>query len=151
MIQFTINYLDADRVFAQLEQRGINMLPLMTDLGEYLTETTKQRFPAGVAPDGTPWQPNAPATLAAYLRNGGGSGAKRPLIGETSRLSREIYHQPDQTSVEIGSGLVQSAIHQFGGQAGKGLRTTIPARPFLGLSADDQEAIIGMASDYLLS
>lgn len=153
----------ADRVFAELIAKGTTLTPLMQDLGEFLTETTKQRFETSTAPDGTRWEPNAPATYLAYLDKFSGSygksgqlskaganraSGKKPLIGETGRLSREIYYQADATGVEISSGLIYSAIQQFGGVAGRGVQ--IPARPYLGLSAEDEVEITEIAGAYLL-
>lgn len=161
-IDLTIDDQAAQQLFAELVRRGTNLAPLMQDLGEYLTETTKQRFQASTAPDGSKWEPNTQATYLAYLaafkgsfgKTGkitkGGAGrasGKKPLIGETRRLSSEIYYQADAKSVEIGSGLVYSAIHQFGGSAGRGVK--IPARPYLGLSADDQGFVVEQAAAYL--
>jgi phage virion morphogenesis protein len=163
-IKVTLAAEQADALFKELIARGTNLTPLMQDLGEYLTETTKQRFQTSTAPDGQKWKPNAQATYLAYLgafkgsfgKTGkitkGGAGramGKKPLIGETRRLSSEIYYQADRQSVEIGSGLVYSAIHQFGGQAGRGLSVKIPARPFLGISSSDEAAITDMAGAYL--
>jgi phage gpG-like protein len=155
----------AQEALSALAKRGTDLRPLMQELGEYLTETTKQRFQTSTAPDGSRWAPNAPATYLAYLGQSKGSfgkygrmtkagaaraSGKKPLIGETRRLSSEIYYRADSRSVEIGSGLVYSAIHQFGGQAGRGKQVTIPARPYLGLSADDQNAIQMLAAGYLV-
>lgn len=158
-IEVQLQAQDANRVFAELIKRGTDLTPLHQDLGEFLTESTKQRFQTSTAPDGTPWAPNAPATYLAYLSKFSKSGkvskagasragGKKPLIGETGRLSREIYYQADATGVEISSGEEYSAIQQFGGIAGRGVQ--IPARPYLGLSPSDEEAITEIAGSYLL-
>lgn len=158
-IEVQLQAQDANRVFAELIKRGTDLTPLHQELGEFLTESTKQRFQTSTAPDGTPWAPNAPATYLAYLSKFSKSGkvskagssragGKKPLIGETGRLSREIYYQADATGVEISSGEEYSAIHQFGGIAGRGVQ--IPARPYLGLSPSDEEAITEIAGSYLL-
>lgn len=122
----------------------------MQQIGEALLDRTKQRFVTSTAPDGTPWAPNAPATLAAYLNAYGGmrkkdgslskrgaarAAAKKPLIGETGNLSRQFYVRADRHSVVLGSSTPYAAIHQFGGQAGRGRKATIPARPFMPVTA----------------
>lgn len=165
VVEIKLHSAEADRYFAELVQRGTEARPLFQDIGEYLTESTKQRFETSTAPDGTRWRPNAPATHLAYLSKFSGSydksgklskagarraAGKKPLIGETGRLSREIYYQAGSDSVDIGSGLAYAAIHQFGGRAGRGLSVGIPAREFLGLSADDTVALRDMAASYLV-
>lgn len=165
MIRIELDDAKAQAALSDLAQRGADLRPLMQELGEYLTETTKQRFQTSTAPDGSRWQPNAPATYLAYLGKSKGSfgktgritkagaaraSGKKPLIGETGSLSRQIYYRADARSVEISSAEDYSAIHQFGGQAGRGRKVTIPARPYLGLSNDDQAAISEIAASYLL-
>lgn len=163
-VDFDLDQGQAQKYFGDLIARGANLLPLMQDIGEFLTETSKQRFQTSTAPDGTRWAPNAPATYLAYLNAFKGSfgkdgritkrgtaraGGKKPLIGETGRLGNEIAYAATADHVDITSGLAYSAIHQFGGQAGRGRSVTIPARPYLGISASDDAAITDMAGAYL--
>ena len=55
---------------------------------------------------------------------------------------RDSYvYQLNNAGVEIGSALIYSAIHHFGGQAGRGLKTKIIARPILGVSAAQEKAL----------
>lgn len=142
-----------------------NLRPLMAELGELLVDSTKARFVTSTAPDGRPWAPNAQATYLAFLGQSKGNTTKsgrlsakgsrrvmgkRPLIGESGRLGSEITPRADARSVEITSSLVYSAIHQFGGQAGRGGATTIPARPYLGLSELDRARAEDAVRGYLV-
>lgn len=151
-----------DAMFEELIRRGKDMTPLMQEIGEHLSETTKQRFQSSTSPSGAAWAPNAPATylryLGAFKDSFGSSGkitksgasrasGKKPLIGETRRLSTEILYSADSDSVEVGSYLAYSAIHQFGGTAGRG--SQIPARPYIGISSEDAEFIEERAGEYL--
>ena len=63
-----------------------------------------------------------------------GGQLKRSLIG-----SWEAY--PDG-SVIFGSNMVYARIHQQGGQAGRGNKTTIPARPYMGVPKDFDRRIL---------
>ena len=55
---------------------------------------------------------------------------------------RDSYvYQLNNAGVEIGSALIYSAIHHFGGQAGRGHKTKIIARPILGVSAAQEKAL----------
>lgn len=158
---------DDQPAIAGLEALGAkieNLRPLMKEIGELLVASTKARFLTSTAPDGTPWEPNAQATYLALLGKTSGNitkkgllsarGArrvmgKRPLIGESRRLSKEIAYQADARSVEISSSLVYSAIHQFGGQAGRGGQARIPPRPYLGLSEQDRARAESAVRAYL--
>jgi phage gpG-like protein len=95
-----------------------------------------------------------------YFRQDGRLGAKgaeammgkKPLIGESKSLSTTINYRVIDNGVEIGSPMIYAAVQQFGArrhQFGKAPWGDIPARPFLGLSADDTQAVISIVSAYL--
>ena len=142
-----------------------DLTPAMEDIGELLIETTKERFKTSTAPDGSPWEKNSFATLMTHLqgrkgvfskRDGGltKKGAKlaankKPLIGESKSLSEQFHYQASRTSVEVGSSVHYAPIHQFGGQAGRDKKVTIPARPFLGLSESDKRAVLEIIEEHL--
>lgn len=143
-----------DRLAAHLS----DMTPVMQDLGELLVQQTKDRFPTGTAPDGSRWAPKSPATLAAYGARKSNRVDRRPLFGPSGRLSSEIFYQASATGVEWGSGLIYSAVMQFGaargafGTAANGTPIpwgAIPARPFIGLSDDDAAAVVALLEDWL--
>lgn len=57
----------------QLRDKVENMEPLLRATGEDVVEGIKERFGTATAPDGTPWQKNSPATMAAYIMARGGT------------------------------------------------------------------------------
>lgn len=118
----------------------------------------RKGFTDQAAPDGTPWKPLAWSTIVARMggmkkfarkmrsrirRSGrGGSPGSRGvqilrddgfLLGSVSSLSAvgSIGHVT-RDEATLGSNLVYAAIHQFGGMAGRGHKTKIPARPYIG-------------------
>lgn len=164
--------LDASAALASLrrvEQAGLRLRPLMVAIGEALTESTKQRFSRGEGPDGVRWLPNSPVTIVRYLEGfsssfsrktgkitAGGQrrlAGKRPLAGESGALATTINYAADDDGVSIGSPMIYAAVQQFGAAArsfgGKSPWGTIPARPFLGLSADDERSILELATDCM--
>jgi len=131
--------------------------PLYQDIGEYMIEATRQRFARGVAPDGTAWAPKKASTLERYKRLGYGS-LTRPLIGPSKALSRQIQSIVARDGVTIGSALIYSGVMQGGapkgafGTAKRGHPIpwgTIAAREWLGISRDDETAIVAIADEYL--
>lgn len=170
MTAFTINVTDATlrNALSALAQRMDDMRPAMQALGEDIMERTKQRFETSTGPDGRRWLPNAQATIEAFIasRNGFGKrgitkkGAalamgKRPLI-DGGDLARQFHVAATGNSVTIGNSMVYAAIHQFGGQAGRGHKVNIPARPFLPVTADgditpaEQALVIQAINDFLV-
>ncbi len=141
--------------------------PALQDIGEYQTVATKDRFAKGEDPAGKKWAANTPATLALFAsrragatskrkgekRGAGSAAGKKPLIGESKRLSSEIHYVANSAMVAIGSSLEYSAVQQFG--AGKGSLGggapwgDIPARPYLGVSPRDRVAILDILREHL--
>lgn len=153
MIRLEIDDRELQQALERLRSRVTDLSPVMRDIGELLVERAKQRFATSTAPDGTRWQPNAPATILSYLERYGGTrrkdgglskrgasraAGKKPLIGETKQLMGTLYYQAGRDAVTVGSPMAYAAIHQFGGQAGRGRRVTIPARPFLPVTSSGQ-------------
>lgn len=158
-------------IINNLTIKGQNVEDLMKGIGEILANSTKERFQKAEAPDGTPWVPNSETTLSAYLskhksnftQSGDLSksgrrrlGNKKPLQGETRALSTTIAWQLVGSVLYIGSPVVYAATQQLGAKKGAfGIynnRPTpwgdIPARPYLGISDDDEIAIIDFLQEY---
>lgn len=156
----------------RLAASGRNPRPALLAIGEALLVQTKRTFETSTDPWGRRWAPNAPATLAAFLRRGSGNfrkkgggltakgaareAAKRPLIGESRFLSgSSLHYRVAGAELTLGSSALYAAIHQLGGKAGRGHKVTIPARPFLPAAAagvpspEAQRAITDTIQEYL--
>lgn len=127
--------------------------PALRSIGEELQRTTQERFDQGQkqAPDGTPWARNSPVTIAR-------KGRDNPLYQRGNLQNTIRYQLRGATGVEVGTNLIYGAPHQFGmvkGYAGRTRRGApipwgnIPARPYLGLSADDETEVVRILRDYL--
>lgn len=111
-----------------------------------LLSSTQQRFRDERGPDGTPWKKSIRARKG-QRRDARGrfdtgvnkSGGK--TLTDTARLRRSITSHADAERAEVGTNVIYAGIHQFGGLTGRGHAVKMPARPFLGLSADDEKEI----------
>lgn len=170
---FRLEFNDAD-VRAGLESLSevmTDMTPVMQEIGDFLIVTTKDRFPTGKGPDGTPWAAKSATTVAAYERRGQRVD-NRPLYGPNQKLHKQIFYQAGPEGVEWGSNRIYAAVMQFGAAQGEfGARMgrtrpsakrpksqdyfmhlpwgNIPARPFLGVSESDREGILDIISEAL--
>lgn len=186
-------------VINKLIARLDDLTPVMQTVGDYLVGSTKRRFATSTGPNGVRWAPNTETTYLRMIErahgvtltkgehagklNAKGAGmamAKKPLIGETHRLSSEISAQADRDSVEIGSPMVYAAVQQFGAKMGEFGRYSqvarwhkyekgdfrkhagtvegfpipwgnIPPRPFLGLSEVDADQVLAIVGEHLAS
>jgi phage virion morphogenesis protein len=146
MLEFSISGLDAVLSgFDKMRLRSGDLRPLLLELGEDLTESTKQRFVTTTAPDGTPWAKNSDVTLAHKsgsrpLTDGGflADSIKPKLVGDDT-----VQVAPDKE---------YAAMMQFGGTKAEfpDLWGDIPARPYIGFSDEDEQNILAKSIKYLL-
>jgi phage virion morphogenesis protein len=157
MVSIKINEDEITAVLDRLQKHLTDMTPVMSEIGEMLVDSTKQRFTQGASPEGRAWAPKSQTTIDAYIARGDRVDF-RPLFGPTGRLSSEINYQATDTSVEWGSALIQAAVMHFGAAKGAfGSDTsgrsipwgTIPARPFIGLSDQDRSNIKETVYEWL--
>lgn len=147
-------------LFAQLSLAIEHTTPIMRAIGVGLIENTHQRFERAAGPDGQAWAALNPA-YAAGKRGPGilrGSAMRGGLMGSITQ--RAGAHE-----VEVGSNKIYAAIHQFGGAikpksapylvfrlGGRVVHArsvTIPARPYLGISREDELTIMETLEDAL--
>lgn len=162
-----------------LMERMDNPRAFYGTVGERLLSSSKDRFREQNSPDGSPWTPLKPATIRARERNGQlpltilRSNTKGKAA---SSLAGSLHYEASNTQVRVGSPLPYAAIHQLGGTIQKPASTrwmsgrrfakrseaedgrevqipahkiTIPARPYLGPTRDDEEGILEDAQDWL--
>lgn len=162
--------IDSKAVIDALERLGkatANPRPALLAIGESLVVSTKKRFGPGTAPDGTRWAPNSQATYLVHLGSAKSNhrkdgrinsrGAekvmgKKPLIGKTGELARQIGRAVDGGGLQVGSPMEYAAMQQFGGTTSPGSMIpgkVIPARPFLGISDADERMVMDTICDYL--
>lgn len=107
---------------------------LMEAIGEVLVSSTVQRFRQQAGPDGEPWKP-----LKRPRKRGGSK-----ILIDRGILRSFIQALTTEDTVEVGTNLIYAATHQFGDA-----RRGIPARPFLGITDEDQAEIRDLVTAYL--
>ena len=119
----------------------LNLQPLWQLVGMYVQkQTIKERFYKEQAPDGTKWKPLSPARIKQRMKRHKSGNMK--ILQDTGELRRSVQYEAKQTYVRIGSNLIYARTHQFG-------RGKIPARPFLGVTPNEQQHINDMFRAYL--
>lgn len=130
-------------LIALLEATG-DLTGFMQDAGELLVASAQDRVLQGVQPDGSPFAPRSEATLKRYAKLGLSFGAPLNVSGD---MRNHLFYNAESDSVEYGSNAIQAAVMQFGaakgafGAASNGASIpwgNIPARPFIGISEDDE-------------
>lgn len=112
---------------------GQNPKDALDDIATYGENSTRERFHNQTGPDGKRWKPSIRVQL-----NGGKTLTKDGHLGDS------INSQATSKYAEWGVNRIYAAIHQFGGNAGRGLRTKITARPYLGVNAADEAEMLNL-------
>ncbi len=149
MLDVTLDLSQAGIALEELSRRFGNLTTPFNDIAEYLHQSTDDRFRQKVAPDGSPWAPLSAVTLARKKGTG--------ILREKGTLQDTLRHQVTSTELTFGTDRPYGAVHQFGQKKGasgssKGRPIPwgdIPARPYLGLSSDDETEVVLIIHDYL--
>ena len=144
MIEVKIDDTQVRRALQDLQRAVGDLSPAFKEIGEVLVESTKQRFADGKRPDGKDLAKNSPVTIDRKGRN-------KPLIDEGTLMESIHYALIGNDTLEIGTAMQYAAMQQFGGTQAEfpQLWGDIPARPFLGVSRDDEDAILRILREHL--
>ena len=168
-IKVSINDAELRPALEALQDAMGNLDPALRQIGEYLVDSTRQRFQTESAPDGSPWAANSDVTLdnytnrfkTSFTKTGKRSKAgrerranKKVGTGESKQLQRQIFYNVRNGELEVGSPLIYAGTFHYGANKGQyGPRTPwgdIPARPFLGISDEDEREVLAIVENYLL-
>lgn len=151
----SLNWGGLDKALGKAAHKLGDTQSFMESIGEALRSGTIQRFDAEEDPQGKKWKPSARA-----MAEGG------KTLDKESHLKDSIDYVATSDKVMVGSNLPYARIHQKGGtiKPGKGKylkfkglggkdvfvkEVTMPARPYLGVSADDMEEVQETIADFL--
>jgi len=156
-IDANFDLTQVDRAMADVEARAKRLAPAFRELRRPLRVDQRAHARGEEGPDGR-WPPRSPFTEARrqsrnrsvkthrfdVLRRGEARRHSTPkhLLG---RLPAAILVTVGELYVRATSRAAWSGVHQYGGNAGRGRRVRIPARPFLWLS----EGLLRTARDVL--
>lgn len=155
---------DTEELLAKLNKmENIDKAGIMNAIAEGLRTSTMERFANEESPDGTKWKPSIRASgdQTGYDRKNRTVIRGGKTLTLTANLKNHIHAQADASGAAVGTDIEYAATHQFGAQrtirakngnylrfkAGgrwvsvPSVRVNIPARPFLGISQEDEEEI----------
>lgn len=130
---------------------NVDYKKLHEQIGEALVSNTQLRFRNGVAPNNKKW-------VRGYKARG-------QILVDSRRLRNAIHKRVTRTGVEVGTNVRYARIHQYGGvikakrakylsfNSGRGWarkkEVRIPARPFIGIGAEDKQDILEIFKNTL--
>lgn len=154
MIEIKVDLRQANIAIDRLANKVRDSADLMSAVAMQLESMTQQAF----IDQGPGWQPLAESTKEQRTKKGTWPG--RILDVSTAGLKASVMSDSGNGWAQVGAGSGVSAayamIHQFGGQAGRGKKTTIPARPYLplteggeGITDAAEKSIVELTLEYL--
>lgn len=137
-IVITVDDKDLKAKLAKLESAVADMGEAFGDIGEYLLRSHRDRFERQTSPEGVRWEPLSQDYLEHKPKN------KDKILVLDGHLSGELHYQIGEKELLFGTDSKYGATHQFGRE-----QDGIPARPFLGVSSEDEKEIAEIVGDYL--
>jgi phage virion morphogenesis protein len=153
-----VSISDDSPVVAALNRLALdrgNKADLFNEIGINLVENARLRFTDQEAPDGTPWEPS----LRVKLQGG-------DTMRDKGILLASLTHAVLPEGVEYGTNVAYAPTLHFGatiqasaapyltfrvpgGGWAKKKEVVIPARPFIGLSTEDEELVTDIIANFL--
>jgi phage virion morphogenesis protein len=143
-IEIRIDNKAVDDALLKVASKCEDLKPLMKNIAGIMADAVEENFEQEGRPN--KWQELAESTVQNRKKTKHWPGRILQVEGQ---LATSITTKYDNESAVIGSNLEYAAIHQLGGQAGKGNKVTIPARPYLKLTKNEQNEISESCIKYL--
>lgn len=143
MIQIRIDNAKLVAALRRLAACGHDLSPVMRKVAGIMHNAVEDNFEEEGRPK---WPSLAASTIKQRSKQGNWPGK---ILQRRGNLARSITRHSDATSAMVGTNTVYAAIHNFGGQAGKGHRSEIPAREFLHLEPEDEGDILQSFAKFL--
>lgn len=152
-IRIDVDIGDFDAALAQLRPLlDLEVAPLMEAIGALGESQTRRRITdEKTAPDGSAWPPNAEGT-SILLRTGEhllGSIAYTASGDQAQWGASWEYAHVHQDGATIKPQSAPALAFSVGGKSVHARQVTIPARPFVGLSADNWQELRELVTDYV--
>lgn len=144
-IEIRIDNKTVEEALLNVASKCEDLRPLMKNIAGIMADAVEENFEQEGRPD--KWQELAESTIKHRKKTKHWPGRILQVEGQ---LATSITTQYDKESAVIGSNLAYAAIHQLGGQAGKGKKATIPARPYLNLTGTEFKEIIYDTQKYII-
>lgn len=127
--------------FDRLRERlGGDLTPLMAAIGGVLESSTRERFESKRDPQGVSWEQLNPKTKEAKRTAKG--RLRGGILVDRGDLRKSITWHATSQSVAVGTDRHYGRYHQEGTQH-------MPARPFLGLSVEDEGNILQTVQNFI--
>lgn len=145
-INATPGYAKVIETLQRFPERSTDLIPLNRNIANKLVEFVDLNFEEGGRPQ--KWAPLATSTIERK-RKMGITNPERALH-QDGLLRQRLTPDYAYDYASAGTRTPYAAIQHFGGQAGRGKKVTIPARPYMVLTEEDVDELVGVIEKHLL-
>jgi len=142
-IEIKLDNKELQQTLDKLYEKTSDLRPLMKNIAGIMADSVEENFKQEGQPD--KWEELKKVTIKVRTKKGYWPGKILQVEGQ---LATSITTQYDSESAVIGSNLEYAAIHQLGGNSGKGKKVTIPARPYLKIDYNESVQILKEVNKY---
>jgi phage virion morphogenesis protein len=136
------------RLLKQVKNRIGNTKPAFEVIGEVIHASILKNFEDGGHPGA--WPDLAASTKKQRARKGKWPGQILVMSGTRGGLVGSVSYNAMSDKVVFVANKPYAAIQHFGGMAGKGRKTEIPARPYMMIQDEDWTEIKAVLNDFII-
>ena len=134
MIKVAVSTREIDGLAVRLARKSSDTEETMTEIAGIMLDAVEENFEQEGRPE--KWTPLADATVED--RREKGFGPKHPILQRTVTLAASVQAHSSRSEAMVTTNLRYAAIHNFGGEAGRNKKVTIPPRPFMVLTNEEE-------------
>ncbi len=136
-ISVNISTEEIEKTLKELEEKLEDPTPVLRDIGEYMLGSIDVGFQTETDPNGNPWLPNSPFTIAEKRR----LGRINRILQATGLMRSRYNYKVEGRQLTVGNSDPKAAKHQLG--------IGVPVRENLGIRKEDPENINEIAFTYV--
>ena len=145
MFKISVNTKQIDGLAVRLARKSSDTEETMTKIAGIMLDAVEENF----AQEGRPERWTQLAEVTVEDRREKGFGPKHPILQRTGTLAASVQEDSSRNEATVSTNLRYAAIHQFGGKAGRNKKVTIPPRPFMVLTNEDEDEIVKILKKLL--
>lgn len=148
MLEISLDQEAIQQAFKQLIEVGNDLAPAMREIAGVLADATEDAFANEADPvTGNPW----PALSDNYLAQNPDRASGQMLQMTAAGLASSIQSENTNDSASVGTNKLYAALHQFGGLPDMAPGpAAVPARPYLGMSTEDETEMLAIIGRHLI-
>ncbi len=143
MLTFNVDDKQLQSLLKRVLDKSSDLSSVTKEIEGIIFKAVKKNFEQEGRPK---WHPLSQATIKERRRKGFWPGK---ILQRNDSLLSSISSRSDASSAEVSADKPYARVLHFGGRVGRGRKVTIPPRPFLKLTKEDESDIRAILKKFL--